>query len=63
MVWVSGRSFTGIESSNPAWRGILSVVRLVFVVKHVSLRRADHSSRELLPKVVFLYMISKPNDK
>jgi hypothetical protein len=50
--WFCGRSPTGIAGSNTAW-GVdvcFSVVSIVCVVR--SLRRADHSSRGVLPTVV-----------
>jgi len=55
---VYGRSLTGIACLNPAGTRIC-LLWLLCVVRQMSLRRADHSSREILPKVVFLSVISK----
>jgi hypothetical protein len=49
--WVSGRSLAGIAGSNPA--GGMDVCLL-------SLHRAGHSSRGVLPSVVCLSVIVKP---
>ena len=58
--WVCGRSLAGIAGSNPAGGyGCLSVVSVLCVVRLRSLRRADHSSREVLPSVVCLSVIVK----
>ena len=53
--WVCGCSFVGIAVSNPA--GDMDVLLLecsVCVVRYRSLRRADHSSREVLPNFACL---------
>jgi len=49
---VCSRSLSGTVVSNPAVvTGVLSLVG-VFVIKQKFMRRADHSSREVLPSVV-----------
>jgi hypothetical protein len=52
--WVCGRSLPGIAGSNPT--GVINVCLLwmLCVVRWRSLRRADHSSRGVLPIVVCL---------
>ena len=47
--WVCGRSLAGILGSNPA--GGMNVCLLFCVVRLRSVRRADHSSRGVLPNV------------
>jgi len=50
---VCGRSLAGIVGSNPTGgHGYLSVVSVVCCQVEVSLGRADHSSRGVLPTVV-----------
>jgi len=48
----------GIAGSNPAWG--MDVCRECCVLSERSLRRADHSSRRVLPYVVCLSVIVKP---
>jgi hypothetical protein len=50
--WVCGRSLAGIVWSNPAGGIIVCLLLVLFVVKQRSLRRADHSSWGVLPRVV-----------
>ena len=58
-VWVWGRSLAGIVGSNPVVViGCLSLVSVVCCQR--SLRRADHSSRGVLPSVVCLSVIVRP---
>jgi hypothetical protein len=56
---VCGHSLAGIVGSNPAgaWIYLLPVS---CVIRYRSLRRADHSSRGVLPSVVCLNVIMKP---
>ena len=49
---VYGRSLAGIASSNPAGGMDGCPLSVLFVVRYKSLRRADHSSRGVLPTVV-----------
>jgi hypothetical protein len=49
---VCGRSLSGIAGSNPAGGMDVCLVWLLCVVRLRSLRRADHSSRGVLPTVV-----------
>jgi hypothetical protein len=50
---VCGRSPAEIVGSNPTEEhGCLSVVSVVCIVRYRSLRRADHSSRVVLPTVM-----------
>ena len=51
-VWVCGYSLAGIAGSNPA--GGIDVLSLVSVVTQMSLRRSAHSSRRVLPSVVYV---------
>jgi len=55
--WVCGRSLIGIAGSNPSWAW-MSVVSVVCCQR--SVRRADHSSRGVLPSVVCLSVIMNP---
>jgi hypothetical protein len=50
--WVCGRSLAGIVGSNPA--GVMEVffLSVLYVVRQRSLRRANHSSRIVLPCLV-----------
>jgi hypothetical protein len=50
--WVYGRSLAGIAGSNRPGNIDIPLVRVFFVVKYRSLRRADHSSREVLRSVM-----------
>jgi len=50
--WVCGRSLAGIAVSSPTGRLDVSFLCVLYVVKQRSLRRADHSSREVVPSVV-----------
>jgi hypothetical protein len=56
--WVCGRSLAGIAGSNPAGAWIFVSCEL-FVVSYRSLRRADYSSRGVLPSVACLSVIVK----
>jgi hypothetical protein len=58
--WICGRSLAGIAGSNLPWHGCLSVVSVVCCQVERSLRRADHSSKGVLPTVVGLSVILKP---
>ena len=49
--WIYGRSLDGIAGSNPARGMDVCLLRVLWIVKYKSLRRADHSSR-VLPSVV-----------
>jgi hypothetical protein len=50
--WVCGRSLAGIAGSSLTGRLDVSLLCVLYVVRYMSLRRADHSSREVLPSVV-----------
>jgi len=50
--WVYGRSIAGIVGSNPAGGMVVSLCWVLCVVRYRSLRRADHSSTEVLPNVM-----------
>jgi hypothetical protein len=52
--WVCGRSLAGIVGSNPAGGMDVCLLWMLCVVRYRSLRRANHSSREVLPSVVCL---------
>ena len=52
--WVCDRSFAGIVGSNPAGGMDVCHLGVLCVVRLRSLRRADHSSRGVLPSVVCL---------
>ena len=58
--WICGRSLAGILGSNPAgvWKPFLS--RKLCVDRQRSLRRADHSSRGVLPCIVSPRVMVKP---
>jgi hypothetical protein len=56
--WVSGRSFAGIEGSNPAW-ATGECLFIVLCVEYRGLRRASHSSRGFIPTVDCLKVIVK----
>jgi len=58
--WVCGHSLAGIGGSIPAGSMDACLLRVLFVIRYRSLRRADHSSRRLLPSVVCLNVILKP---
>jgi len=47
--WVCGASLAGIAGSNPAGGMDVSLLRMLCVVRQRSLRRADNSSRGVLP--------------
>ena len=52
-VWVCGRSLAGIAGSNPAVGMVVSLSCGCCVLsEEMSLRRADHSSRGVLPSVM-----------
>jgi hypothetical protein len=61
--WVCGRSNAGIVGLNPARVMALRLLYLLCVVRQTSLRRADHSSRGVLPTVVCLSAIPKPQQR
>jgi hypothetical protein len=50
--WMCGRSLVSNAGSNPTGGMDVCLVRVLCVVRS-SLRRADHSSLEILPTVVF----------
>jgi hypothetical protein len=58
--WVYGRSLAGIVGSNPAGDMDVCLFWMLCVVRDTSLRRADRSSRGVLPSVVCLSVIVKP---
>ena len=60
--WVCGRSPAGIAGSNPALVIDICLLLVLCVVSWRSLRRADHSSRGVLPSEVFLSVIVKPHN-
>jgi hypothetical protein len=53
-VWVCGHSLGGIVGSNPAGDMDVCLLWVLCVVRSRSLRRAGHSSRGVLPSVVYL---------
>jgi hypothetical protein len=57
--WVCGSSIAGIAGSNPLDVYLLCVS---CVVRERFLRRAEHLSRLVLPKVVCLIVISTPQN-
>ena len=61
--WVCGRSLAGIMGLNPAGGMDVCLLWVLCVVRQRSLRRADHSSREVLPSVVCLNVIMNPDNK
>ena len=56
--WVCGRSLAGIAGSIPTGRMDVSVCEGLCC--HSFLRRADHSSRGVLPLLVWLHVVAKP---
>ena len=50
--WVCGSSLAGIAGSNPAGSMDVCILGVLCVVRYRPLRRADHSSRGVLPNVV-----------
>ena len=58
--WVCGRSLARIVSLNLAAGMDVSLLRVLCGVKYMFLRRADHSSRGVLPSVVCLIVIVNP---
>jgi hypothetical protein len=58
--WVCCRSLAGIAGSNPAGGMDVCFLGVFCVVTYRSLRRADHSSRGVLPSVVCLNVSLKP---
>jgi hypothetical protein len=58
--WVCGRSLAGIAGSNLAGSMDVFLLLVLCVVRYRSLRRADHSSRGVLPSLVFLSVIMNP---
>jgi hypothetical protein len=57
---VCDSSLAGIVGSNPAGDMHASPLRVLCVFRHRSLYRADHSPRGVLPSVVCLSVILKP---
>ena len=57
--WDCGHSRAGAESSNPTVGLNVCLLRVLCVVREISLRLAYHSSRVVLPSVVCLSVISK----
>jgi hypothetical protein len=55
--WVCGRWFAGIADSYPAGGMAVIPLRVWCVVKYGPLRRTDHSSRGVIPSVVYLSAI------
>jgi len=55
-----GSSLGGIVGSKPVYVYLLCVL---CVIKGWSVRRAEHSSRGVLPKVVCVSVISKPQNR
>jgi len=60
--WVCGRSLAGIVGSNAAGGMDVCLLLVLSVVRYMSLRRADHSSRGVLPSSVCLSVILKPRN-
>jgi hypothetical protein len=58
--WVCGRCLVGIVDSNPAGGMDDCLLWVLSVVRYRSLRRADRSSRGVLPSVVCLSVIVNP---
>jgi hypothetical protein len=54
------RSFTGIAGLNPAEGIDACLLRVLFVIRYSSLRRADRSSREVPPTMVCLSVKVEP---
>ena len=57
--WVCDRSLSGIAASNPAEGLDVCLLSVLCVVRYRSPRRADHSSRGVLPIVVCLNVLVK----
>jgi hypothetical protein len=57
---VCGCSLAGIVVSNPAGGMDVCLLWMLSGVRKSSLRRADHSSRGVLPTVVCLWVIMNP---
>jgi hypothetical protein len=57
--WVCGRSVAGIAGSNPTGSKTSVSFDCCVLSGRGSLRRADHSSREVLPSVVCLSVVVK----
>jgi hypothetical protein len=60
--WVCGRWMAGIVGSNAARGMDVCLLLVLSVVRYRSLRRADHSSRGVLPSWVCLSVIVKPRN-
>jgi len=58
--WVCGRLLAGNLGSIPAESMDICPLRVLYVVRYRSLRRADHSSRGFLLSEVCLSIIVKP---
>jgi len=58
--WICGRSLAGIVASNPAGGIDVCLLCMLYVVRQRSLRRADHSSRGVLPNMICLSVIVNP---
>lgn len=57
--WVYDHSHSGIASSNHAGDMKMCLLRLLYVVRLMSLRRADRSSEGVLPSVVCVRVIEE----
>jgi hypothetical protein len=57
--WVCGRSLAVIAGSNPASSMDVCLFLMWCLVRHSSLCRTYHSTREVLPRVVCLSIIAK----
>ena len=53
-MWIYGRSLAGILVSNTTDVCSCVLLALLYVVSYLSLRRADHTSREFVTTVVFV---------
>ena len=58
--WIRGHWLVGFAGSNSAGGMNVSLLRLLYFFRKISLRRADHSSRGVLTSVLFLNVIVKP---
>jgi len=58
--WVCSRSLPGTAGSNPTGDMDVCLLSVLCVIKYRSLRRADHSSRGVLPSATCLSVIVKP---
>jgi len=58
--WVCGCLLAGVAGSNPAGDMVVCLLGVLCVVRQRSLQRGGHLSREVLPIVVCLSVISNP---